>query len=519
MKKNIPTVPNGGPVRIIEFRARNTKIIKAVDIYAGDRDIIVLTGKNRQGKTSILDAIWMALGGKEHIPDIPIRQGEKRAEIFLDLGDFSVTRKITPGGESLEVKGKDGIPMPSPQKFLNGCLAGLAHNPLEFMRLKPGDQVRALQKMLNIQLDRPEIERIAGSWTRTIKGDDPMLLIDHAIKGIFDERTGVNREIKRLDGVIESIKIPWEMADIQPVSIVDLVAERTVLTTQKQANDAIRGQAEKMNTGLESVREKILQKDSKIESLELEILTLKRDRGVLIQGLSELQEKYFEEADRVDGLIDPDFSGIDQRISEADQHNEQANRISGLKIALQKAGEDREKALADTEKLSGQIGDLNAYKLHLIGQTTLPFPGLGFENGQVTYAGLPLEQASGREQIEISCAICLAQHPKIGILTIDRGWSELDESGKTALRECALKAGAQVWVTQVTEEPGQEGFHIVAGELVAVDGHQVAEDLPGGPGGEDGSISADGILKNPARPADNQNEIKQVSSGPGIGLW
>jgi hypothetical protein len=119
---------------------------------------------------------------------------------------------------------------------------------------------------------------------------------------------------------------------------------------------------------------------------------------------------------------------------------------------------------------------IKAYKLKLIEQAALPLPGISFEDGRVTYNGLPLDQASTREQIEISCAICLAQHPKIGILTIDRGWSELDNSGKQVLYEYAHKAGAQIWVTEVKEKPGQEGFHIVDGELAAVDGVLVVED-------------------------------------------
>ncbi len=504
-----------GLARIIEFRARNTKAIRAVDIYAGNRNVIVLTGKNRQGKTSILDAIWMALGGKKYIPDIPIRQGEKRAEIFLDLGEFSVTRKIQEGvGEYLQVKGRDGESMPSPQKFLNSRLAGLAHNPLEFLDLKPCDQVKALQKMLNIKLDRPAIEQIAGALlVRSIKGDDPMLLIDNVIKALFEERSDVNREIKRLSGVIESIKIPWEMANIKPISAAELMSERMTLENVKQQNDEIRRQVQKMTADLENIHEKILQRDAEIEILEKKLIALKQSRTALVETMSTLQNQYFEIADRADNLVDPDFTDIDRRISEIDRYNEQANQIAGLKTAMQRSREDHEKSSADTERLSGQIGALNAYKLRLIGQTPLPYPGLGFENGGITYAGIPLDQASSREQIEISCAICLAQHPKIGVLTIDRGWSELDESGKTVLRDCALQAGAQIWVTQVMEEPCQVGFHIVAGELAAVDGVPLAEDLEK----DNSEINADGILT-----LDDQGNIEPImpaTGDPVVGLW
>jgi len=307
------------PVRIIEFRARNTKIIKAVEIFAGEKDIVLLTGKNRQGKSTVLDAIWMALGGKECIQDVPIRQGEKKAGIYLDLGEFRITRKITGKGESLLVEGRDGQPIPSPQKFLNSCLAENARNPLEFMNLKPADQVKALQTMLDIRLDRPAIERIAGIWTRTIKGDDPMLVIDNVIKGLMEERTGVNREIKRLDGVIESIVIPYQLRDIEPVSIVGLLAGRKALEDQKRANDEARLNAKSLEAGVKSLEEDLSRLDNEIAELETKLCALREKKKTVIQNLSDRQEEYFNAADRADALIDPDFSDIDRRISRCRQ--------------------------------------------------------------------------------------------------------------------------------------------------------------------------------------------------------
>ena len=53
-------------MRIVEFKAENIARIKAVEITPDTgKNIVALTGKNRQGKTTILNAIWMALGGKD----------------------------------------------------------------------------------------------------------------------------------------------------------------------------------------------------------------------------------------------------------------------------------------------------------------------------------------------------------------------------------------------------------------------------------------------------------------------
>jgi len=464
------------PLRIVEFRAQNVMALKAIQIFPEDKDVVILTGENRQGKSTVIRAIWAALGGREFIPDEAIRRGEKEASVYLDLGDFLVTLKITRKREYLEVKTKDGLKASSPQKFLNSRLADLAHNPLEFMRLKPADQVKALQGMLNLKLDRTELERLAGTWTRRTQGDDPMLVLDNVTRDLYEERAIVNAEAKRLQGVVESIKIPHELADIQPISIADLLEELSNLETKQRENDSIRNLANSLSLRLEDIRGSLDRKDREIEEMEARLTNLKLERAGLIETLDRVQEEYLKQAEKADDLTDPDFSDVKRRIAEADNHNKTANEISHLKATLQKSKSDLEAKRKESQSLTDTMEAIKAYKLRLIEQAALPLPGLGFENGEVTFKGLPLSQASTREQIEISCAICLAQHPRIGIITIDVGWSELDKSGKQVLRQFARRTDAQIWVTQVREEPGQEGFHIVAGELVAVDGVPLVED-------------------------------------------
>ena len=465
------------PLRIVEFRAQNVMALKAIQIFPEDKDVVILTGENRQGKSTIIRAIWAALGGKEFIPDEAIRRGEKEGSVYLDLGDFIVTLKITRKREYLEVKTKDGLKATSPQKFLNSRLADLAHNPLEFMRLKPAEQVKALQCMLNLKLDRTELERLAGTWTRKTQGDDPMLVLDNVTKGLYEERAIVNAEVKRLQGVVESIKIPHDLADIQPVSIADLLQELSRLEAKQRENDSTRNLANSLSSRLEDIRGSLERKDREIEEMEAKLIKLKQERAGLIETLDRVQEDYLRQAEKADDLTDPDFSDIKRQIAEADSHNKTANEIAHLKDTLQKSTSNLETKRKESQTLTDTMEAIKAYKLRLIEQAALPLPGLGFENGEVTFKGLPLSQASTREQIEISCAICLAQHPRIGIITIDVGWSELDKSGKQVLREFARRTGAQIWVTLVREEPGQEGFHIVAGELVAVDGVPVCEDI------------------------------------------
>ena len=67
-------------MKIISLQSENIKKIKAVEIRPTDNTVII-SGKNGQSKSSVLDSIYYALGGKDKIPSKPIRDGEKKAEM------------------------------------------------------------------------------------------------------------------------------------------------------------------------------------------------------------------------------------------------------------------------------------------------------------------------------------------------------------------------------------------------------------------------------------------------------
>ena len=128
-------------MKIIKLKAENVKRLKAVEITPTGA-IVRVTGRNEQGKTSLLDAIWWALGGTKNIQAKPIRKGALEASVELDLGKYIVSRRWTHKGSYLHVRQRDeeGRPSPvsRPQDLLDGMLSKVAFDPLSFMRLKAG---------------------------------------------------------------------------------------------------------------------------------------------------------------------------------------------------------------------------------------------------------------------------------------------------------------------------------------------------------------------------------------------
>src|SRR3990167_3680803 len=136
-------------MKIIELKAENIKKLVAVEIRP-DGNLVQITGKNGQGKTSVLDCLWWALAGAGNIQASPIRKGAESARIRLDLWAIVVTRTFKPGKDvgttsSLIVENAEGARFPSPQAMLDALLGTLAFDPLAFARMSPKEQFDAMR--------------------------------------------------------------------------------------------------------------------------------------------------------------------------------------------------------------------------------------------------------------------------------------------------------------------------------------------------------------------------------------
>src|SRR4051794_27498721 len=133
--------PDG--IKIISLECENFKRLRAVAIRPNG-NLVEITGKNGAGKSSVLDAIWAALAGKKAIQKQPVRKGQEKAEITLDLGHLKVRRTFTDKGAdfttTLTVTSADGGKFASPQDVLDTLCGEFSFEPLAFARLKPEDQ-------------------------------------------------------------------------------------------------------------------------------------------------------------------------------------------------------------------------------------------------------------------------------------------------------------------------------------------------------------------------------------------
>ncbi len=444
------------PLKIIRLIAENVKKLRAIQITP-EGHIVQISGPNAAGKTSVLDAIWFALGGGQSLPEEPIRKGAARGEIHLDLGEMIVNRTFTHKGSYLKVISKDGLEWKSPQKVLDRLLGKLSFDPLAFARMDEAKQRELLLSLVTIPLSRDHLQSISKMPVQ--RNGDPINAMNAVYKAIFDQRTEHNRNVKRIESTITAIEIPQGMEDVQPVSASQLLAERQQLEAVNAQNESVRRSFLELEKKNKALREQKEQLEFKKEELLREI----REIEEAITGTESLiqasDEELLQTGNATRELVDHDFSEIDARIARADELNRIAGDVSRRKALLEELDKEQKQAGDCTAKLDA----IGRYKTQLMEQTNFPIKGLDFRSGKVVYNGVPIGQASAAEKLRVGMAIAMALNPKLRIIRIEDG-SLLDIKSWKVIEEMAQQGDYQVWIETVADEPGQ-GIYIYDGQI------------------------------------------------------
>jgi DNA repair exonuclease SbcCD ATPase subunit len=417
--------------KIIELRIDNFRRIKAAEIRP-DGSVVVISGKNGAGKTSVLHAIWAVLKGRAVSGPTPIRIGAEQCTIQAQTEEFTVTRSFhcrDDGAEittDLRVIMKDGRRIGSkPQAMLDALLPQLALDPLAFMRMKPKDQVDVIKRMV------PTFD-FAGA--------------DAARNRAFDERTDFNRRAKEAFAVAQSIELPAG-PEPEPIDTVALTAE------MQAANDH--------NASVEARRLRRIEATRKVDEM-LDTAEQWRARASKMENdANDLLEK-LKGAEPLPDKID--VNAIVAKIGKA----EEVNKIRHQFRVRHDAMEAHRQASAHAAHLTAAIDIIDNDKLAAIESAKLPVPGLSFNEDMLTLYNLPFESASMSEKLRTSIAIGMAlapppEEPGLRIMTVDEA-SELDTDSMALLAQLAEERKYQVWCARI-DKVGDQGFVIEDGAI------------------------------------------------------
>lgn len=424
-------------MHIVKLIAENVKRLKAVAIEA-DGNVMKITGKNGQGKTSTIDAIWLALGGDAAVRGTkttrPIRDGAKQASVVLDLGELIVTRTWTANDKppTLKLESKDGTRFASPQAMLNDLVGNLAFDPLAFMRMDGKKQTETLLALVGIDAKK----------------------LDEQRKLIFEDRTILNRQVKELKATLGAFN-PHENEGNLPdkeVSSAQLMKEYQAATETIAANNRKR-------TKLEDMRNQALSILSEQEQIEQEIKKLQERHQALGTKVDEIRTEGKKLGAEVELLQDPDMKALRERMTTVEETNvkiRERNRHIGIYRNLLDAE-------LKSKELTLKIEALDNKKVDAIRRAKLPVDGLGFTEEGVTFNGIPLPQASHSEQIRVSMAMGMSLNPQLRVMLVKNG-NDFDSDSLQIVEDMARDNDYQIWMEMV-DETGKVGVYIEDGEV------------------------------------------------------
>lgn len=408
-------------MKILELKSSNIKRLKAVELQLDEKqNLIFITGKNGQGKTSVLDSIWYALGGTKIAPEKPIREGQEKAEIELNLGDYKVVRTFTEKGSYLKVENGEGAKYSNPQELLNKVIGQLSFDPLEFARMESKKQVATLVDLTGLDFGQ----------------------LDEEQRKLSEDRQFAGRELRGMGHIAEeTFKAAIETAKKPEVNI-------TELAQQIQAGT-------KINNELENLDSEFTKNQSKLTQLLEDIKAIERQQETILARKKTLDNQRI------------DVPKLQTQLAEAEKVNSEIREAKQVLVEVEAQG----KKQLEYDELTKKLEANSAARQEKLKTAQMPIQGLSWTEEGVLYNGIPFDQLSAAEQLKVSMAMAMASNPKLKIILIRDG-SLLDKDNMAVIAELAKEFDFQIWIEKV-DDSGKVGVYIEDGEVKSIEGNEL----------------------------------------------
>lgn len=395
-------------VKIMALEAENVKRIKAVALTPLPTGLTLVGGNNNQGKTSVLDALAWALGGDRFRPDAAQRDGAiAPAHLKVTLSNGVVVERK---GKNASLTVTDPTGRRSGQQLLNAFVEPLALDLPRFMDASDKEKAGILLRIIGIG---------AELHTRDLE-----------IKALYDKRTFTGQLASQKKHFAEEL-LSYPDAPEQPVSASDLIRQQQDILARNGENQRKRAQ-------LASLEEK-----AQLLAQRVQLLT--RDLEAAEHALRAAQDDLQDARKSAEQLQDESTAELEASIRDI----EETNRKVRANLEKSRAEDEAAQYTAEYDQLTEAIAQKRADRMALLNGADLPLPGLGVEDGTLTYNGKHWRDMSGSDQLRVAAAIVRRLNPDCGFVLLDK----LEQMDMDTLRSFAawLEAeGLQAIATRVS---------------------------------------------------------------------
>ncbi|MCY7486383.1 AAA family ATPase [Paenibacillus alvei] len=421
-------------IKINKLEIENVKRVKAVKIEPTANGLTIVGGKNKQGKTSVLDAIAWGLGGNKYRPSQATREGSvipPNLHIVMSNG-LIVERK----GKNSDLKVIDPNGQKGGQQLLDSFVEELAIDLPKFMNASNKEKANILLRIIGVGSQLHELE---------VK-EQEIYNRRHAIGQIADQKEKFARE-----------QPYFPDAPKEPISASELIR-------QQQEILANNGENQRKRQRLAYFEAERIAKGKEIARLEAELEELKKVYMKLGEDLAIARK------DALD-LHDESTEALENNIRQIDE----INRKVRANLDKDKAETDASDYRVQYDKLTAEINAIRQQKTDLLTNAHLPLPGLSVDDGELIYNGQKWDNMSGADQLQVSTAIVRKLKPNCGFILLDK-LEQMDLDTLQEFGQWLEQEGLQAIATRVST--GEECSIIIEDGYVVGQEHSDIEQPP-----------------------------------------
>lgn len=359
-------------MKINQLEIENVKRIKAVKVEPKQNGLTIIGGNNKQGKTSVLDAIAWALGGDKFKPSQAEREGSiipPTLHIVMNNG-LVVERK----GKNSALKVTDPSGKKAGQQLLNEFVNSFALDLPKFMEASGKEKAQVLLQIIGV--------------------GDKLMELEKEEKELYQERLYVGRTADQKEKFAkEQPYFPEAPKDL--ISPSDLIRQQQEILAKNGENQRKREYLHQMEQEYQKINDnlsELLAKQKKIE----EDLRIARLSAVDLQDESTAE-------------LEKNIANI-----------EEINRKVRANLDKEKAEDDAKTYRNEYNDLTAKISDVRNKKTDLLNSAALPLPDLSVMDGELVYEGQKWDNMSGADRMKVATAIVRKLNPNCGFVLLDK---------------------------------------------------------------------------------------------------
>ncbi|MDE8283167.1 AAA family ATPase [Erysipelothrix rhusiopathiae] len=359
-------------IKINKLEIENVKRVRAVHVVPSEKGLTVLGGKNNQGKTSVLDSIAWALGGKKYKPSNPRREGSVTPpSLRVELSNGLIVERK---GKNSDLKVIDPSGNKAGQTLLDSFVEELALDLPKFMEATSKEKARTLLEIIGVGDKLFELDTL----------ENKLYQERLAIGKIADTKKKHAQEMPRHEGVPEEL-----------ISASDLIKQQQDILARNAEKERKRRNLSHLEDENKRLKEILQDYQTKLEANENDLVEARKSALDLHDESTVELEANIAKIDEINAKICINLEK-DQAEQEAEYYSQQY------------------------KDLNEEIDAIRKERLDLLKGADLPLPGLSVVDGELTFNDQHWDNMSGSEQLRVATAIVRKLKPECGFVLIDK---------------------------------------------------------------------------------------------------